>query len=104
MCVIDDCVGQRVIRLLLRCSSHAQQIVFRVTCKRMNRSEYRPSHSQGSGLVQNNRIEMRQALKRFSALEEHAELCAASHGNCEPVDVRRSRHKAGEKSRGARPP
>ena len=80
---IDDGVGQRMVRSLLGSGGHAQQIVLRVAGERVNAIQHRSAHGEGSGLVENDCIQMGQAFQSFSAFEENPELRAAAHCNCE---------------------
>ena len=81
--LIDNGVGQRMVRSLLGCRSHAQEIVFGMVGKRMNGGQHGPADGERAGLVENDHVEMREALQCFAAFEQHAELRAAAHGNGE---------------------
>ena len=48
----------------------------------MHRFQHRSSYGQRSGLVEDDCIQVGQALQSFSAFEENSELRAAAHCNC----------------------
>ena len=80
---IDDGVGEGVVGALFGCGGDAEEIVFRVTGEGMDGGEDGAADGEGAGFVEDDGVEVGEALERFPALEEDAELRAAADGDGE---------------------
>ena len=80
---IHHSVRQWMVGPLLGCRGHAEQIVLIVASEWVNASQHGAAHGEGSGLVEDDCVQVRQPFQRFSTLEEHTELRAATHGHRE---------------------
>src|SRR5579864_904528 len=49
----------------------------------MDRLQHRPAHSESSGFIENDGVQMGEAFQSFATLEQHAKLGAASNGDGE---------------------
>ena len=72
-----------MVRPLLGCGSHAEEVIFRVACQRVNAGQHGAARGEGSGFVEDNCVKVGEALERFSTLEEDAKLRAAAYGDGE---------------------
>ena len=68
---------------LFGCGGDAKEIVFRVAGEGMDGGEDGAADGEGAGFVEDDGVEVCEALERFPALEEDAKLRTAAHGHGE---------------------
>ena len=94
--------GQDVVRCLFEGGCHCEHLVRILTRRNLDRQQARSADSQGSGLVEQNRMGTRQRFERAAALDQDAEASGArdagDEGNRGSQDerTRRRRHEYGE--------
>jgi hypothetical protein len=81
--LVDDGVGEGVVGLLFGGSGEAEEVVDEALGKGADSGEYGAADGDGAGFVEDDDVEVGDALEGFSAFEEDADLSAAASGDGE---------------------